>query len=440
MVKATTTTGPQATGPRRPARRGAVPALGPKATPKSTELVEPAKGKGKGKGSKGATTGIIIDEEFRSLIPPLSAEELAQLESNILEHERIDPLVVWVRDEPVKNSKVLLDGHNRHDICQRHGIGFETVEIGLEDRDEAKIWIIQNQLGRRNLEPYVKVEMALKLKPMIEAQAKARQEAGGKEKVPQTFAEPLETREEIAKVAGVSRETVRKVETIQDEADEETKAKLRTGEMSIHAAYQATRPAGTDEPIEVQRARRDGHIPAGAEVDISTDAEDSSTPDPPEVAPAEGMTDEAWLNTLPARSKLTDRTRKMFEADALFYRRTKPHRDEYRKAVRPFLKGVTFNGRPARYAFQYLAYISMPGPESWLACLSCNGTGYMPGLTDFRCTDCHTSGYHVKGGDRNPDEADDSEATPAPEPEASVPTNSKPSDHASNPLYEDIRP
>lgn len=88
---------------------------------------------------------IRIDPEFKTLIPPLSSEERAQLEANILRDGCRDPLVVW--------NGLLLDGHNRYEICRQHGIGFNIVEIDLPDRDAAEDWVDANQLGRRNLTP-----------------------------------------------------------------------------------------------------------------------------------------------------------------------------------------------------------------------------------------------------------------------------------------------
>jgi N6-adenosine-specific RNA methylase IME4 len=86
---------------------------------------------------------ILIDPEFKALIPPLAPEELAQLEANIVKDGCRDPLVTW--------QGTLIDGHNRHDICTRHGIPFETVEMEFTDRDAVMDWMDANQLGRRNL-------------------------------------------------------------------------------------------------------------------------------------------------------------------------------------------------------------------------------------------------------------------------------------------------
>jgi hypothetical protein len=90
---------------------------------------------------------LDIDPEFKSLIPSLSLEERSQLETNLLKEGCRDPLVVW------QGHNILLDGHNRYEICTCLGIEFKTVEIELTDREAAHDWLIDNQLGRRNLTP-----------------------------------------------------------------------------------------------------------------------------------------------------------------------------------------------------------------------------------------------------------------------------------------------
>lgn len=97
---------------------------------------------------------IKIDAEFKALIPPLSVEEYGQLEANLLANGCRDPLVFWV---PVPfGEQTLLDGHNRYDLCQKHGIKFQYSRMDasdIPDRQAAMYWIINNQLGRRNLHP-----------------------------------------------------------------------------------------------------------------------------------------------------------------------------------------------------------------------------------------------------------------------------------------------
>ena len=90
---------------------------------------------------------LTIDSEFVSIIPPLREEEQQQLEENILaDGVVINPLIVW--------NGVIVDGHNRYRILQKHPeIQFTTYEKAFSDRYEAIAWICKNQLGRRNLTP-----------------------------------------------------------------------------------------------------------------------------------------------------------------------------------------------------------------------------------------------------------------------------------------------
>ncbi|NBW23184.1 MAG: hypothetical protein EBR82_86095 [Caulobacteraceae bacterium] len=102
---------------------------------------------------------IIVDAEFAALIPPLTADELEQLEANISAHGGArDPLVVWARG----GKLTLVDGHNRYEICTRLDLPFEIEEMRFDDRNAAMLWIIDNQNGRRNLADFAKVELELK--------------------------------------------------------------------------------------------------------------------------------------------------------------------------------------------------------------------------------------------------------------------------------------
>jgi len=54
----------------------------------------------------------MIDREFHDLIPSLTSEELILLEESIIKEGCRDPLVIW--------QDIILDGHNRYEICNRH--------------------------------------------------------------------------------------------------------------------------------------------------------------------------------------------------------------------------------------------------------------------------------------------------------------------------------
>jgi 16S rRNA G966 N2-methylase RsmD len=181
---------------------------------------------------------IIIDPEFKSLIPPLAPDELAQLEINILADGCRDPLVLW--------GDILIDGHNRYEICKRHDISFSTRQMEFSDRSHAIEWIICNQFGRRNLPNYERAKLALRLKETIARRAEANLARSGKEfgKGLQKSANPIpiapiDTRAELARIAGVSHDTIAKVEKIEAKAAPALKAKLEAGEVSINQAYKA---------------------------------------------------------------------------------------------------------------------------------------------------------------------------------------------------------
>ena len=97
---------------------------------------------------------IIIDPEFQSLIPLPKQAEYHQLEQNLLQYGCRDSLVVWKRirvDGTIE--RILLDGHNRRSLCTKHDIPYQIVELEMPSREAALAWIINNQLGRRNLFP-----------------------------------------------------------------------------------------------------------------------------------------------------------------------------------------------------------------------------------------------------------------------------------------------
>lgn len=180
-----------------------------------------------------------IKKEYKTLIPPLSPEEYQYLEENILKDGVREPLVVW--------GDILIDGHNRYEICQKHGITYKTVNKDFESDEEAKRWIILNQFGRRNLTKFQRSELALKLKPMLAAQAKERQKiycgnqydkkSGLRQNSVQV--QKGKTSDDIAKIAGVSRDTISKVSVIQEKGSPEQIQRARTGGKgnTVNAIY-----------------------------------------------------------------------------------------------------------------------------------------------------------------------------------------------------------
>lgn len=184
-----------------------------------------------------------IDAEFQSLIPPLTYEEKKMLEESILNEGCRDAIVVW--------NDTIIDGHNRYEICTKHNIPFETVNRDFDSRNDAIEWIIKNQFGRRNLPLHERARLALRLKPVIAEKAKSnKQEAANKmnlivgNNVSTEICEnvlPIDTQKEIAKAAGVSHDTIAKVEKIEQAAPAPIVQASRKGDISVNAAYQVTK-------------------------------------------------------------------------------------------------------------------------------------------------------------------------------------------------------
>ena len=199
---------------------------------------------------------ITIDKEFKTLIPPLSAEEFNQLEANCLENGIQDSLKTW--------NGVLVDGHNRYEIAEKHGLEFKTEEMEFSGRTDAKLWIIKNQLGRRNLSTYDRSILALKLKPVIAEKAKEKQaEYHGNQHDglhQKSDKEQVTTAKELAKVAGVSHDTIHKVETIEKSDNEEVKQAVRNKEMSINKAYHQIKGTSENKASQPQTEVREVEI------------------------------------------------------------------------------------------------------------------------------------------------------------------------------------
>jgi hypothetical protein len=165
---------------------------------------------------------IKIETEFKNLLPPLTEEQKTELEKDIAKNGCLTPLVVW--------NNILIDGHHRYDICSKNGIPFDLTEMEFKDKLEAMEWIWSNQKNRRNLNKYELAQIALKFKPVIEAKAKKNQ---GKRNdltsvrsltnVEKENIKPIDTKKELAKIAGVSHDTIHKVEVIEEQAPEDIK-------------------------------------------------------------------------------------------------------------------------------------------------------------------------------------------------------------------------
>ncbi|OWT80087.1 MULTISPECIES: hypothetical protein [unclassified Achromobacter] len=224
---------------------------------------------------------ITINEELRAYIDPLTEDEYAALERSLLAEGCRDALVLW--------GDVLVDGHNRYAICQKHGIPFNTVQNArFQSLEDVHLWMIDNQLGRRSVSDFQRGLMALRKKEImalrrVRAQARRAAEAEGgdgasapapqqqegdapfddhagqvaptaqdthsgadgaataagamsEQEDPAAGNEPPWDRQTVARVARVTPATLTQIEKIQKTAAPELVDAIKSGVISINAA------------------------------------------------------------------------------------------------------------------------------------------------------------------------------------------------------------
>jgi hypothetical protein len=206
----------------------------------------------------GVTMEIKIDKEFADLIPPLSAEERQQLEQNLISYGGArDWLTVWDND----GELTLLDGHNRFEICNRLGLKYEILKLTFDSKDAAKVWMIDNQKGRRNLTDGWKFELAQTRKALLAE--KGRENKGANQHTPERVLSKVDktqhnTQQELAKELGWSTGKVAMADKVWKEAEPEVKEKVKAGEVSINEAYQEIKKNEREKKLaEVLHARDD---------------------------------------------------------------------------------------------------------------------------------------------------------------------------------------
>ena len=186
----------------------------------------------------------VILPEMAELLPPLSAEQLDALEADLIKNGCYAPIIV-------NEDMVIIDGHNRQALCEKHDLPYTMAVFSFEDLLEAKQWALDTQKGRRNLDKWELGKIALKLKPEIEAKAKANMSAGGGDQKSEdaksgltTLSNPISainTRKDLAESVGIGEVTMGKVMQIDEHAPAAVKEALDKKELSVNQGYQITR-------------------------------------------------------------------------------------------------------------------------------------------------------------------------------------------------------
>ncbi|MEY3612038.1 MAG: hypothetical protein RJB14_1760 [Pseudomonadota bacterium] len=186
---------------------------------------------------------ITVNEELKAYIDPLTPDEYAALERSILAEGCRDALVLW--------GDMLVDGHNRYGICQKHGLPFQTVQnTHFQSLQDVHLWMIDQHLGRRSVSDFQRGVLALRKREILAERrhqtiaATAHSDDDVPSQAPPKASSepeanrlnPLKSRADIAKAARLSHNQVLHIEKIQKQAAPELVAALKAGDISINAA------------------------------------------------------------------------------------------------------------------------------------------------------------------------------------------------------------
>lgn len=190
---------------------------------------------------------LKIDPELKDLLPPLTDEEFKQLEKNILDngYDKNFPIMEW--------HGYIADGHNRYSICKKHNIDPVIGTLAYDTKEEVMRWMLDIQLGRRNLSPIQRIAVTEKYRPIYEKQAQENQSKAGGDKKSENYKKSVVTnssqvisdnkernptvRKILSDAAGVSEDTYSKGKKILDSDNDTLKQEVLSGEKSINAGY-----------------------------------------------------------------------------------------------------------------------------------------------------------------------------------------------------------
>ncbi|MGQ3003003.1 MAG: plasmid replication/partition related protein [Hydrogenophaga sp.] len=242
---------------------------------------------------------LTVNPELKAYIDPLTPDEHDALERSILAEGCRDALVLW--------GDVLVDGHNRYGICQKHGLPFQTVQNPrFQTLEDVHLWMIDQHLGRRSVSDFQRGVLALRKREILAerrtrilATSPSPEDLPPDEEAPAPVAaqnpavaalepRPLHSREDIAKAARLSSSQVVMIEKIQKQAAPELVDALKAGAVSLNAAaavaslppeeQKAAALAGKDElKLAAKRVREARRKPPEADADAAGEAAEPGT-------------------------------------------------------------------------------------------------------------------------------------------------------------------
>ena len=174
---------------------------------------------------------LKIDPEIQNLCPPLDKEAYALLKKDLQENGCRDPIIYW------EDHDIIVDGHNRYDICtKKPKIPFDCVSMPFETKEDVMNYVIDHQLGRRNLSNLEKAYLRGK-RYLTEKKAAHRPNSS---ELHQDDGVKGETAKKVAEETGVSQATIERdavlaeaIDALRDGIGDEFSKKLRSGKVKL---------------------------------------------------------------------------------------------------------------------------------------------------------------------------------------------------------------
>lgn len=184
--------------------------------------------------------GLVSIPELQDYLPVMEEELYRQFKDDIQSRGINDPILYY---ETPRGLKLIIEGHTRLRAAIDLGLVEDKlprkeVKEAFESLNDIKLWMLRHQIQRRNLSAPQKLRLSMAHKPTIEAKAKENlSKAGKKVRVNQK----IDTAQELANIAGVSRETAKRYMRVYEKCTPELLDEMDAGLISIFKASYKTK-------------------------------------------------------------------------------------------------------------------------------------------------------------------------------------------------------
>jgi hypothetical protein len=207
--------------------------------------------------------------EYANLFPMMTEPDLMRLAEDIKEKGMLDPVITL-------DGKIL-DGRNRFKACGINGI---TPRFEEYSGDDPLGYVVSHNLHRRHLSESQRAMVAAEWAGLKQGGDRGNQHTGGKSPIGGLANQSATaTRNEAAKLLNVGTSSIDRAKKVKKEAPELAE-KVKSGDMSVNAAYVTTKNSTADlETLVVDGTSKEAPVTSG------------TTPEkrPPNYKPSDGM-------------------------------------------------------------------------------------------------------------------------------------------------------